>query len=96
VPLSLLQELLALALYRYVHAAGRSEEAIRALAFSGVVAANLYLIFFNRGDGGLITRFTTWNRALWVVVAGTLLALGAVLAVPRAAVAVPLRAPRRS
>ncbi|MGB7543355.1 MAG: cation-translocating P-type ATPase [Burkholderiales bacterium] len=84
--LSLLQGLLALAfvlvLYWYAHATGRSEEALRALAFSGVVAANLYLIFFNRGAGGLITRITTWNRALWVVVAGTLLALGAVLAVP--------------
>jgi Ca2+-transporting ATPase len=84
--LSLLQGLLALAfvftLYRYADAAGRSEDALRALAFSGVVAANLYLIFFNRGDGGLITRFTTGNRALWVVVAGTLIALGAVLAFP--------------
>jgi hypothetical protein len=56
---------------------------LRSLAFTAVVAANLALIFFNRGtDRGFVARFTTGNPALWWVVAGTAVAYSAVLLAP--------------
>ncbi len=84
---SLLQGLIALVfvflLYLIAHAQGRAEDELRSLAFTAVVAANLALIFFNRGaDRGFAARFTIGNPALWWVMAGTAVAYSAVLLIP--------------
>ena len=69
---------------------GRSEGEARALGFAAIVFGNLALIFLHRGDGkgrgqgmgkgkSLTMMFTQPNPALWWIVLGTLMALGASL-----------------
>lgn len=74
--------LFVLMIYQYGHYMDRSENQVRALAFTAIVLANLCLIFINRpGVGGLWQRFTQRNHALWWIVAGTFVVYALVLSV---------------
>jgi P-type Ca2+ transporter type 2C len=62
---------------------GASDDEARTVVFSGLVVANLGLILSNRSwSRSLLATLRIANRALWAVVGGALLVLGAVLAVP--------------
>ncbi len=68
----------AITLYR-----GHSEPDARALTFTTLVVANLGLILANRSWSKTIIRtLTIPNKALWAVIAGTLVFLGVVLSIP--------------
>ncbi|MGC8659419.1 MAG: cation-translocating P-type ATPase [Desulfomonilaceae bacterium] len=67
----------AITLYR-----GHSEPDARALTFTTLVVANLGLILANRSWSQTIIRtLTIPNKALWAVISGTLVFLGAVLSI---------------
>ena len=62
--------------------AANSEERTRLLAFSAVFIANLSLIFFARSGGRRVWRhIVAGNRALWMIVLGTLAAFLCIVAV---------------
>jgi Ca2+-transporting ATPase len=87
ISLSLLQGAVVLMVILIVYLAatmrGLGETESRALAFISIVIANLGLIFTNRSWSETIFHtLGRTNRALWVVVAGTLLFLGLVLLIP--------------
>jgi Ca2+-transporting ATPase len=85
--LSLLQGSVVLAVILIVYIAasirGLGEMESRALAFTSIVIANLGLIFTNRSWSETIFHTVRRaNRALWVVVGGTLVFLALVLIIP--------------
>ena len=72
-----------LAVYLGARRAGLADEAVRALAFSTVVLANLALIVANRSSArSLAATLRTPNRPFWWVLAGAVVALAATIAVP--------------
>ena len=85
--LSLLQGFSALAIVGLVFAIalwrGQAEDEVRALAFTTLVIANLSLILTNRSHTRTLKEtLGARNRALWFVIAGTLIFLGLALYVP--------------
>ena len=82
-----------LSLLGWARHAGRSEDAVRALGFAALVVANLSLAVLNAtapgGRPGEAPPRRQRNLALWWVVAGTVLLLALVLAIP--AVQAPFR-----
>ncbi len=72
-----------LAVFLAARASGLAENAARAMTFTTLVVANLGLIMTNRSWSSTIrSTMRTPNRALWYVVGGTVVFLGAVLYVP--------------
>jgi Ca2+-transporting ATPase len=87
IALSMLQGAVVLTVVLIVYLAatmqGLGETESRALAFISIVIANLGLIFTNRSwSETILHTVRRTNRALWVVVVGTLLFLGVVLLIP--------------
>ena len=72
-----------LAVYLGARGAGLADDAVRALAFSTVVLANLALIVANRSSArSLAGTLRTPNRPFWWVLAGAVVALVATIALP--------------
>ena len=72
-----------LAVFLAARASGLAENGARAMTFTTLVVANLGLIMTNRSWSRTIRNtLRTPNRALWYVVGGTVVFLGAVLYVP--------------
>ncbi|WP_395018006.1 cation-translocating P-type ATPase [Dongia sp.] len=72
-----------LALYAWSLGQGMSEDAARGLAFTALIAANVFLVLVNRAWGSAPFRgFLRPNPALFAVVAAAAVALGMVLYVP--------------
>jgi Ca2+-transporting ATPase len=72
-----------LALLGVALATGRTEPEARLLAFTGIVIANLSLIFFARAGGRRVwSHVVRGNPSLWLLVGGTIAAYAVVLAVP--------------
>jgi len=70
------------AVYGLALAAGAAEGQARAMAFTGIVIGNISLILGNRSRQAPLWRvLKTRNRALWMVIAGALAGLGAVLTI---------------
>ena len=75
--------LFTLGVYYYATATGHTEAETRMLAFTGIVLANLSLIFFTRSGGTRVWQhIVARNTSLWWVVAGTLVAYAVVLTIP--------------
>ncbi len=69
--------------YGMMQASGFSAEEARLVAFIGIVAANIGLIFANRSwDDSMFRTFVVPNRALWWVTGGAILFLAMVVSVP--------------
>ena len=71
------------AVYWWGRSAGRAEGELRALGFAAIVFGNLALILANRSrERSIVATLGRSNPALWWVVLGTLVALGAVVYFP--------------